>query len=106
MSGIHSILCIIPPYMLEEIALNGTPLQQTVALQTIAASTRLRSHRAVMIDRTVRGALVGTISAGKQRTVYDAKQGSSLPGTKVRGEGDPASSDVVSTRPTMKRLHL
>jgi len=32
---------------------------------------------------------------GKQRTVYNAQQGSQLPGVKVCGEGDPASSDVA-----------
>jgi Zn-dependent metalloprotease len=82
--------------MLDEIIRNGTSGQRAFALQTIAVSDRLRSHRNVMTDRKARGAMgamVGNVSAGKQRTIYDAKNGSSLPGTKVRGEGDPPSTD-------------
>jgi Zn-dependent metalloprotease len=94
MHGSRSISCIIPPHMLEEIARRGAPEQRDMALETIAVSTRLRSHRDVLSTQIQRAAVGSSISAGKQRTVYDAKNGSSLPGTKVRGEGDPASTDV------------
>jgi len=87
--------------MLDEIIRNGTPVQRTIALQTIATSERLRSHRNVMTDRKARSAL-GTmaavetaLAAGKQRTIYDAKNGTSLPGTVVRAEGDPPTADVA-----------
>ena len=99
MHGMDPVLCIIPPHMLDEIVRNGTTAQRTFALQTIATSERLKSHRNVMSDRKARAAM-GTaamtmdVSAGKQRTIYDAKNGSSLPGTKVRGEGDPPTADV------------
>ena len=97
----NHMLCIVPPHMLDEIVRNGTPAQKEVALETIAASERLRSHRNVLSDRKAKeaaagaGAFVGVGPAVKQRTIYDAKQGSQLPGTKVRGEGDPASTDVA-----------
>ncbi len=99
MHGIDSVLCILPPHMLDEIIRNGTSAQRSFALETIATSERLRSHRNVMADRKARaalgamGAMTGAVSAGKQRTIYDAKNGSTLPGTKVRGEGDPATAD-------------
>jgi Zn-dependent metalloprotease len=85
--------------MLDEIVRNGTPAQRDVALETIAVSERLRSHRNVLSDRKAKEAAAGAATfaaaapANKQRTIYDAKQGSQLPGTKVRGEGDPAGAD-------------
>lgn len=101
MHGLDPIFCILPPHMLDEIIRNGTPAQRTFALQTIATSERLRSHRNVMTDRKARSAL-GTmaavdtgLAAGKQRTVYDAKNGTSLPGTVARAEGDPPTADVA-----------
>lgn len=94
MSSHHSVLCIIPPYMLEQIALHGSEPQRLAALQTIAASVQLRSQRNVVTQGQERPALLGMAAvSGKQRTIYDAMQGSTLPGTKVRGEGDPASTD-------------
>ncbi len=100
MPGINPVLCILPPHMLDEIIRNGTHEQRIIALETIAASDRLRSHRNVMTDRKARSnvgaaAMSGAVSAGKQRTIYDVKNGSTLPGTKVRGEGDPAVADVA-----------
>ena len=90
---IHNpIFCIIPPHMLDQITRNGTPEQRNIAQQTITASEGLRSKRNIMAAKA-RAAMVAAVSAGKQRTIYDAKQGSQLPGTKVRGEGDPASTD-------------
>lgn len=88
----HSILCITPPHMLREISQNGSPAQKELAQRTLIASENMRMKRNAMGGRlaaSLRSAIVG----GKDRTVYDAKQGSNLPGTRVRGEGDPASSD-------------
>lgn len=88
----HSILCITPPHMLQEIARNGTPEQREMAQRTLIASESLRAKRSAAGVRTS-AALRAAVSVGKNRTVYDAAQGSQLPGTKVRGEGDPASTD-------------
>jgi Zn-dependent metalloprotease len=38
-----------------------------------------------------------TPAGEKRRTVYDAQNGTDLPGTLVRGEGDPATDDVAVT---------
>lgn len=88
----HSVLCITPPHMLQEIARNGTPEQREMAQRTLIASESLRAKRSAVRVRTA-GAIRAAISVGKNRTIYDAEQGSQLPGTKVRGEGDPASAD-------------
>jgi Zn-dependent metalloprotease len=86
-----SVLCITPPHMLQEIALKGTTLQREAALRTIIASEQMRGQRRAI--RLVAAFLAAPSVGTKQRKVYDVKQGSQLPGTLVRGEGDPASSD-------------
>ena len=92
MHGNHSILCITPPHMLEQIVRNGSPEQRSLAQQTINASTELRRKR-ITVGVTLRTKLPIEDIVGKQRTIYDAQYGSQLPGTKIRGEGDPATSD-------------
>ena len=88
----RSILCITPSYMLQEIARNGTPEQREMAQRTLIASESLRAKRNAAGVRTS-AVMRAAVSVGKNRTVYDAGQGSQLPGAKVRGEGDPTSSD-------------
>jgi len=88
----HSVLCITPPHMLEQIVRNGSPEQRDFAQQTLTASTELRRKRITVIA-TLRTAVPTEIITGKQRTIYDAQYGSQLPGVKIRGEGDPATSD-------------
>ncbi|HVN15644.1 MAG TPA: M4 family metallopeptidase [Anaerolineales bacterium] len=94
----NSILCILPPHVLDQIIQNGSPEQRNLAQQTVTASRLIRDQRNAArlggaTRRVVRrGEMAAT--ANKQRTIYDAQHGSTLPGTKVRGEGDPDSSDV------------
>ena len=84
------IYCILPPHILTELAKNGAPHQKDWALQTLVASGHFRGRREVM------GMRLAAASVGqKYRTVYDAKQGTDLPGTQVRKEGDSPSADVA-----------
>ncbi len=98
MSHRHSIFCILPPHMLDEIAQRGTPEQRDLALRTIATSGQMRAQRSIWQPSTAMAAMAASIAAvpaeNKQREVYDAKHGSSLPGILVRGENDGPSSDV------------
>lgn len=91
----HShINCIVPPYMLKNIATKGTQSQKNLAMTTIKVSAQLRGQRQALEDfaaATFRVAAVG----GKARIIYDAKNGSGLPGTVVRKEGEPATADVA-----------
>ncbi|MCL4275502.1 MAG: M4 family metallopeptidase [Anaerolineales bacterium] len=91
----HSILCITPPHMLKEIAENGTPEQRVVAQRTLLESDNFRTRRSALAARIARAVMSAQVTGGKDRVVYDAKQGSQLPGTKVRGEGDPPTSDAA-----------
>jgi len=90
----HPMNCIVPPHMLEEIATKGTKSQRELALSTLKTSEQMRGQRHALSDFTgavSRFAAVG----GKERIIYDAKFGSSLPGTVVRNEGDGPTSDAA-----------
>lgn len=93
----HPINCIVPPHMLKEIAAKGTDAQKKMAVDTITASTELRAERLKMAEygNVFAASIFKAAGDGKERKVYDAKNGTSLPGTLVRSEGDPASSDVA-----------
>lgn len=90
----HShINCIIPPDMLKNIATKGTASQRNLAMNTIKVSAQLRGQRQALEDFTA--ATFRVAVGGKERIIYDAKNGSGLPGTVVRKEGDPASGDIA-----------
>ncbi len=84
--------CILPPHILWAIVDNGDSEQRAWALQALAVSERIRGRRELLGD--IATAVAGG-DAGKQRTVYDARHGSQLPGAKARGEGDPPGKDVT-----------
>ncbi len=91
----HSpILCIVPPYMLKNIATHGTDTQQLTAIDTLKTSAQLRGQRNALTDFTPAAFRV-TMTGTKDRIVYTANNGSGLPGTVVRRENDPPSSDVA-----------
>lgn len=90
----HPINCIVPPHMLEGIATKGTRSQRELAINTLKTSEQMRGQRRALSDFTgavSRFAAVG----GKERIVYDAENGTSLPGTAVRNEGDGPTADIT-----------
>lgn len=88
----HSVFCITPPHMLKEIVRNGTSTQRETAVKTLISSEQMRGQRRAMksmapfMDKAAP-------TVNKQRAVYDAKNGTKLPGTLVRSEGSPAVAD-------------
>ncbi|KAF3891084.1 MULTISPECIES: M4 family metallopeptidase [Nostocales] len=83
-----SICCIVPPYILENLAVNGNTQQREWAFRTLNVSAQFRGRR-----NTV-GAVNFAVSPGqKRRSVFDAKSNENLPGQLVRSEGDPPSQD-------------
>ena len=90
----HSpIHCIVPPYMLKNIATKGTESQKNLAMSTIKVSAQMRGQRQALEDFTA--ATFRVAVGGKERIVYDAKNGTGLPGIVVRKEGDPPNADVA-----------
>jgi Zn-dependent metalloprotease len=76
--------------MADQIIRNGSESQRNWALQTLILSEQLRGRRDAI------GGVAFMASAGeKRRTIYDAKDSTTLPGVLVRGEGDPPSADVA-----------
>ncbi len=91
-----SIECILPPYVLDNIAQNGTTAQQEKAQQTLLVTAQLRTQRASMgaVASVPRGPQAAV--AAKNRSVYTANQTSSLPGQLKRAEGAPATGDLAT----------
>ena len=88
--------CFIPPYLLQEIAENGTPSQQEHARQNMLSSYQFRMTRAATTGAmSVLEADDVAVSTVLERLIYDAEHGSLLPGRLVMGEGDPPSGDVA-----------
>lgn len=88
----HPIQCIVPPHLLREIAARGTSAQRDWAARTLAISAELRDQRHALVGQPARAAAA---SAGKQRMVYDAQHGSTLPGQPARSEGQPPTADAA-----------
>ncbi len=89
----HPIYCILPPYLLLQIVQNGTRKQSAFARRTILASEKLREQRRTRLEYPGLMAAAPKKAGAKQRTIYDAQNGSKLPGIEVRKEGDPPVND-------------
>lgn len=77
--------------MLEKIAENGSADERRAALATLALSERFRARRQLL------AALPLLTPVGeKRRTVFDAHNGTTLPGTRSRAEGDAPSGDPAT----------
>lgn len=89
----HPIFCLIPPYLLDQIARHGSKSQRDAALRTRAKDSTFRALR--MLTHPARGPaqLVATSPAGKRRSIYSAEGSDTLPGRLIRGEGQSASGD-------------
>ena len=90
----HSLLCITPPHMLRHIVINGSPEQREFALHSLTISEQFRGQRGVM-SKEILSFMSPATSETKQRIVYDAKNGTQLPGTIARQEGDGPGSDAA-----------
>ena len=86
-----AICCIIPPHMVDEVLKNGDNNQRGWAIETLRVSEQFRGRREVMGFMSALNVPAGV----KRRTIYDAKNTTSLPGTLVRSEGDPPSDDAA-----------
>jgi Zn-dependent metalloprotease len=94
---------VIPPYVLEAIARNGSPQQRERALRTLAIDATIRQTRAVGAKaragrpRMTPDALAAVAPPGPQRTIADAAHGTTVTGLReLRHEGEPASGDAAA----------
>lgn len=89
---------IVPPHILENIARNGNADQRDFALRTMSADTTtryLRTMEQMLRQAAQQGVALPAGVLHKQRMVYTANSGTTLPGTLVRSEGGPASGDAA-----------
>ena len=99
------VVCsIAPPDILVRVIERGDRADREAAITALVETAALRARRNV-ISSLVRDLNVGiadlafmeapATSVGKRRTVYDAQHGGdfTLPGLRVRGEGEPAAAD-------------
>jgi Zn-dependent metalloprotease len=98
----HSIFCILPPHILQQIAINGDAQERAAAVRTLAAD---QTFRAIRTEFSLAGAPAPSPSVllaaegEKHRTIYDARHQQVLPGVVVRTEGaaptnDPATNEA------------
>ena len=93
----HTIFCILPPYLLRSVLMNGTQKQKEAASATLGVDNTFRAMRAQIAAATPlevrrrRSAL--SAAPAKQRTIFTAKNSETLPGKAVRSEGQPKSGD-------------
>ncbi|MDD1744207.1 MAG: M4 family metallopeptidase [Candidatus Methanoperedens sp.] len=74
-----------------EIAKKGKPKQKAIALETLAMSERFRGQR-----EAIGGLQAAVVPTGeRQRTIYDVKNGTNLPGVQVRSEGAASTGDIA-----------
>jgi Zn-dependent metalloprotease len=83
----------LPPHILKQIVDQGSPEQRELAVRTLRVSDQVRTQRLALASTLVAPEQHLVAGGVKQRTIYDAQQGANLPGTVVRKEGEPASSD-------------
>lgn len=83
---------VIPPHILTKLAESDKHREH--ALRTLALGERFRGRREV---RSAFEGLAGVPAGQKRRTIYDTQNQTTLPGSLVRGEGDPTTSDIAVT---------
>ncbi|MFF0474453.1 M4 family metallopeptidase [Streptomyces sp. NPDC004284] len=84
---------VVPPHVLDKLAQEGNE----AARRTLEHDGALRTRRRVTGLRGLT-ASAPTDSEKPKRTIYDAGHGTTLPGRKVRAEGDGPSSDATVNR--------
>ena len=88
------IQCIIPPYMLEQLARSADRKIRDQAIAGLSQAAAVRAVRA--FAQKVPGMMaMPSPSATKNRLIYDARKKDRLPGKLVRSEGEKKSADVA-----------
>lgn len=90
----NPIFCVVPPYVLDEIANKGTPKQRAAAMKTKSVDNTFRAIRqANQAARIMSRRTSPATTQLKARTIYTANHTEALPGTVARSEGQGPSGD-------------
>jgi Zn-dependent metalloprotease len=90
----NPIYCILPPYILTEVA-KGTDKAAMAALRTLNIDNTFRALRALPITRLPGLPSMAGSTGAPQRTIFAAGNEDNLPGNLVRTEGQAATGDPV-----------
>lgn len=93
-SGHNPLSCIVPDYVLEQMADHGDPKIRESVNHTLTMSRAIRADREVLSRAAQMGDPAGQASRGKQRFVYTADNTDSLRRRLVRSEGAGPNTDV------------
>ncbi|MEA9786407.1 M4 family metallopeptidase [Xanthomonas campestris pv. raphani] len=90
---------ILPPYLLDHVAQAAPERARHCAQLTRHITAQLRQRRAqgLLARDSADDAPTATTDTAVRRHLYDAQQGTALPGVLVREEGAPATDDVAVT---------
>jgi len=99
----HSYHSVLPPHILEQIAINGTEPQRELAVRTLSTDHSFRNLRAIRLAAPVAHSWptrahgpAETVTPGMpRRTIYHAGSMALVSGRAIRCEGDAATDDAA-----------
>ncbi|MFF6994963.1 M4 family metallopeptidase [Streptomyces sp. NPDC008313] len=100
-AGFEPVFCtIVPPHILDTLAQHEDPALAGPARRTLQrdAFERTQRHMTTVLGATGLAPLETAAEETPHRTVYDARHHETLPGRKVRGEGDDPGRDATVNR--------
>ncbi|MFM9369615.1 M4 family metallopeptidase [Streptomyces sp. Da 82-17] len=98
-SGYEPVYCtIVPPHLLDRLSQAENPAIAGAARRTLVQDEANRSRRLTTAAATARPTITGAAEATPNRTIHDAQNGTELPGTKVRSEGEEPGQDATVNR--------
>ncbi|MFD8365157.1 M4 family metallopeptidase [Streptomyces hygroscopicus] len=89
---------IVPPHVLDKLSHAEDASLADPARRTLEHDALQRTRRRITTVRGIPAARAAAPSDKPRRTIYDAQHKTTLPGSKVRGEGDQAGADASVNR--------
>ncbi|MFB6817317.1 M4 family metallopeptidase [Streptomyces sp. NPDC056347] len=99
--GFHPVFCtIVPPHVLDKLSQSENPDLAGPSRRTLEGDAARRTRRQMSTLVTVAPARRDGAEESDQpdRTIYDCRHGTQLPGTKVRAEGQDPTQDASVNR--------
>ncbi|MEV0010263.1 M4 family metallopeptidase [Streptomyces sp. NPDC051840] len=100
-NGFQPVFCtIVPPHVLDKLSQADDPRLAEPARRTLEADGARRRHRQVtaLARSPLPASTSAPVPAKPHRTLYDCRNGTDLPGVKVRDEGDDPTDDASVNR--------
>ncbi|KPI17906.1 Bacillolysin [Actinobacteria bacterium OK074] len=97
--GFEPVFCtIVPPHVLDTLARNSDAALSDPARRTLERDSLERTRRRLTTVIGATAVAPAPVAGEPHRTIYDAKHGTTLPGTKVRSEGQDPGKDATVNR--------